>query len=92
MSHRGRILVMSIITRRAALVSSCVGFMLSGAAALAATAVRNSVGQKWIDGWNATDPERLVSAFTPDGVYEDIPFRLKKKGSAELRELHKFFS
>lgn len=33
----------------------------------------------------------LVAAFTPDGVYEDVPFGLKKKGRAELRELHKFF-
>jgi len=33
----------------------------------------------------------LVSAFTADGIYEDVPFGLKKKGSAELRELHKFF-
>lgn len=33
----------------------------------------------------------LVAAFTSDGVYEDVAFGLKKKGSAELRELHKFF-
>jgi len=33
----------------------------------------------------------LVAAFTSDGVYEDVTFGLKKKGSAELRELHKFF-
>ncbi|MBV8120578.1 MAG: nuclear transport factor 2 family protein [Alphaproteobacteria bacterium] len=46
---------------------------------------------KWIDGWNSTDPEVLVTAFTPDGVYEEVTFGLKKKGSAELRDLHKFF-
>jgi ketosteroid isomerase-like protein len=39
----------------------------------------------------SSDPEVLVSAFTPDGIYEDVTFGLKKKGSAELRDLHKFF-
>ena len=51
----------------------------------------NTIGQSWIDGWNSTDPEKLVAAFTPDGVYEDVAFGIIKKGSAELRDLHKFF-
>jgi steroid delta-isomerase-like uncharacterized protein len=50
-----------------------------------------AVAQAWIDGWNSKNPETLVSAFTADGVYEDVPFGIKKKGSTELRELHKFF-
>jgi steroid delta-isomerase-like uncharacterized protein len=49
------------------------------------------VAQNWIDGWNSTDPEKLVAAFTPEGVYEDVAFGITKKGSAELRDLHKFF-
>lgn len=32
-----------------------------------------------------------MTAFTADGTYEDVPFGIKKKGSAELRELHKYF-
>ena len=52
---------------------------------------QTAVAQNWIDGWNSTDPEKLVAAFTPDGVYEDVAFGITKKGSAELRELHKFF-
>jgi steroid delta-isomerase-like uncharacterized protein len=50
-----------------------------------------AVAQAWIDGWNSKDAEKLVSAFTADGIYEDVPFNIKKKGTAELRELHKFF-
>jgi steroid delta-isomerase-like uncharacterized protein len=81
---------MSLIARRAAIIGSSISMMLPRAT-LAATSVGKSVAQKWIDGWNATDPEAFVSAFTSDGVYEDMAFGLKKKGSAELRELHKFF-
>ena len=81
---------MSIIARRAAIIGSSVGLMLPKAV-FAASSASKSIGQKWIDGWNATDPDAFVAAFTPDGVYEDVAFGLKKKGSAELRELHKFF-
>ena len=72
---------MSIIARRAAIVGTSIGLMLPGVAAQSATSASKSVGQKWIDGWNSADPEVLVSAFTPDGVYEDVPFGLKKKGA-----------
>ena len=82
---------MMIVARRFALAGSCAGLVLSGASTHAAPTGRHPLAQKWIDGWNATDPAKLVSAFTPDGIYEDIPFVLKKKGSAELRELHKYF-
>ena len=81
---------MSIIARRVAIIGSSVGLMLPKAV-LAASSASKSVGQKWIDGWNTAHPEAFVAAFTADGVYEDVPFGLKKKGSAELRELHKFF-
>ena len=82
---------MSIVARRSVIFGSSLGLMLSGTAARTVAAAAKSVGQKWIDGWNSADPEVLVAAFTPDGVYEDVTFGLKKKGSAELRELHKFF-
>jgi uncharacterized protein (TIGR02246 family) len=81
---------MSIIARRATIIGSSVGLMLPKAV-MAASSASKSVGQKWIDGWNTADPEAFVAAFTADGVYEDVPFGLKKKGSAQLRELHKFF-
>ncbi len=76
---------MSIIARRAAIMSSCASLMIPGAA----TAAGRSLGQQWIDGWNAADPDHLVAAFTPDAIYEDVAFGVKKKGSAGLRELHK---
>src|SRR5271165_6663045 len=82
---------MSPIARRRLIVGSSIGLVVSGAAVPTAAAAGKTVGQKWIDGWNTTNPELLVAAFTPDGVYEDVTFGLKKKGSAELRELHKFF-
>ena len=82
---------MSIIARRAAIVGSAIGLMVPSMGAQSASSVSKSVGQKWIDGWNSSDPEVLVSAFTPDGIYEDVTFGLKKKGSAELRDFHKFF-
>jgi hypothetical protein len=83
---------MAIIARRVAIVGSCVGLMLPSVTALSATSsASKSVGQKWIDGWNSTDPGMFVSAFTPDGIYEDVTFGLNKKGSNELRDLHKFF-
>jgi steroid delta-isomerase-like uncharacterized protein len=81
---------MSLIARRAAIIGSPIAMMLPGAVH-AATSVGKPVAQKWIDGWNAPDPEALVAAFTPDGIYVDMAFGLTKKGSAELRELHKFF-
>src|SRR5262249_6001459 len=71
-------------------VATTLGMLSAISTARAASADR-SVGQKWIDGWNSRDAEKLVAAFTPDGVYRDVTFDLTKKGSAELRELHKFF-
>jgi steroid delta-isomerase-like uncharacterized protein len=82
---------MSIIARRAAIIGSSVGLLLPKAVFAASSAHKKSIGQKWIDGWNATNPDALVAAFTPDGVYEDVAFGFKKKGSAELRELHRSF-
>jgi steroid delta-isomerase-like uncharacterized protein len=60
-------------------------FWVSGAHA------QSSLVQKWIDGWNSSTPQVLVSDFTPDGYYEDVPSGLKKRGSREIRDLHKHF-
>lgn len=82
---------METVARRNLILGASAGLILGGGAAGKVNAAGKSVGQKWIDGWNSSNPELLVAAFTPDGVYEDVTFGLKKKGSAELRDLHKFF-
>jgi steroid delta-isomerase-like uncharacterized protein len=89
---------MTELTRRTALTgvvaataATALGGISTASTARAAMSMASSVGQKWIDGWNSPDPEKLVAAFTSDGLYRDVPFDLTKKGSAELRELHKFF-
>lgn len=82
---------MDTVARRNLILGASVGVILAGGATEKVSAAGKSVGQKWIDGWNSTDPGVLVAAFTPDGIYEDVTFGLKKKGSAELRDLHKFF-
>ncbi len=70
----------------------CTAILAGGFVGSSVTVAKDtSIAQKWIDGWNSTDPEKLVSAFTSDGVYEDVPFGIVKKGSAQIRDLHKFF-
>ena len=83
--------MMETVARRNLIRGASAGLILAGASAGKVNAADKSVGQKWIDGWNSADPEVLVAAFTSDGVYEDVAFGLKKKGSAALRDLHKFF-
>ena len=68
-----------------------VGFVFVGYDAHSATPTQNSVAQKWIDGWNSSNPQKLVDAFTPDGFYQDVPSDSHYQGRSELRELHKFF-
>jgi hypothetical protein len=70
---------MSIIARRAVIIGSSVGLILPKAVFAARSVHKKSIGQKWIDGWNATTPDALVAAFTPDGVYEDVAFGLRRK-------------
>ena len=82
---------MEIVARRNLILSASAGLILAGGAADKVNAAGKSVGQKWIDGWNSTDPEVFIAAFTPDGFYEDVAFGEKKKGSAELRDLHKSY-
>jgi hypothetical protein len=90
--------IMTELTRRtaftgvvAATAATTLGELSITSVARAATSVADSIGQQWIDGWNSPNPETLVAAFTSDGLYRDVTFDLTKKGSAELRELHKFF-
>jgi steroid delta-isomerase-like uncharacterized protein len=90
--------IMAKMTRRTALsgvvaatAATSLGELSTISTSHAAVSAASSVAQKWIDGWNSSEPEKLVAAFTSDGLYRDIPFDLTKKGSAELRELHKFF-
>lgn len=74
------------------IVSICTAILVIGfGGRQEVVAEDTSIAQRWIDGWNSTDPEKLVSAFTSDGVYEDVTFEIVKKGSRELRELHKSF-
>ena len=75
----------------AATAATSLGELSTISPSHAAVSAASSVAQKWIDGWNSPEPEKLVAAFTSDGFYRDVPFDLTKKGSAELRELHKFF-
>jgi steroid delta-isomerase-like uncharacterized protein len=90
--------IMAKMTRRTALsgvvaatAATSFGELSTISTSHAAVSAASSVAQKWIDGWNSPEPEKLVAAFTSDGLYRDVPFDLTKKGSAELRELHKFF-
>ena len=80
---------MLTVARRLAIMGSCVGLLLPGTATRTAAATSKTIGQRWIDGWNAADPHLLAETFTPDAIYEDVAFGVKKMGSAELRELHK---
>src|SRR5262245_21185387 len=90
--------IMTKMTRRTALsgvvaatAATTLGELSTISTSHAVASAASSVAQKWIDGWNSPEPEKLVAAFTSDGLYRDVPFDLTKKGSAELRELHKFF-
>ena len=46
------------------------------------------VAEKWIAAWNSHNPDRMLSLFTEDVVYEDVAFGEVSHGTAELR---KFF-
>ena len=81
---------MKQIIRVLILVGTCSA-LISAIGDRVQAADENMVAQNWIDGWNSTDSEKLVAAFTPDGVYEDVAFGITKKGSVELRDLHEFF-
>ena len=47
---------------------------------------RNFV-QKTFDDWNSHNPDRVVSRYTADVSYEDVPFGMTAHNTAELRKM-----
>jgi steroid delta-isomerase-like uncharacterized protein len=45
-----------------------------------------AVAEKWIAAWNSHNPDKMLSLFTDDIVYEDVAFGEVSRGSAELRK------
>src|SRR5713101_7401745 len=45
-----------------------------------------AVAEKWIAAWNSHNPDKMLSLFTDDIVYEDVAFGEVSQGSAELRK------
>jgi steroid delta-isomerase-like uncharacterized protein len=45
-----------------------------------------ALAEKWIAAWNSHDPDKILSLFTGDIVYEDVAFGEVSHGSAELRK------
>ena len=78
---------MSIIARRAAIIGSSVGLMLPKAV-FAARSAPQILHRPKMDRRMECDRSgrRSLPPLPADGVYEDVAFGLKKKGSAELRE------
>lgn len=52
------------------------------------TGLGAAVAEKWIAAWNSHNPDKMLSLFTEDVVYEDVAFGEVSHGTAELR---KFF-
>jgi steroid delta-isomerase-like uncharacterized protein len=42
--------------------------------------------EKLFAGWNSGDPDKVVAAFTEDGVYEDVTAGHVSRGRAEIRK------
>ena len=47
-----------------------------------------TLAQKWIAAWNSHDPDKMLSLFTDDIVYEDVPFGEVSHGGGELRKFY----
>jgi steroid delta-isomerase-like uncharacterized protein len=45
-----------------------------------------AIAEKWIAAWNSHNPDKMLSLFTDDIVYEDVAFGEVSHGSAELRK------
>ena len=43
--------------------------------------------QKTFDDWNSHNPDRVVSRYTADVSYEDVPFGMVAHGTAEFRKM-----
>jgi steroid delta-isomerase-like uncharacterized protein len=70
------------MSRTIAVTGMCLVMLLMS---LNAKAEESNVAEKWIEAWNSHDVERVLALFTPDVVYEDLPFGVRNHGSAELR-------
>ena len=45
-----------------------------------------ALAERWIAAWNSHNPDKMLSLFTDDIVYEDVAFGEVSHGSAELRK------
>ena len=67
-----------------------VTLMLSAIAMAANSKSKTDLGaalaEKWIAAWNSHNPDKMLSLFTDDIVYEDVAFGEVSHGSAELRK------
>jgi steroid delta-isomerase-like uncharacterized protein len=45
-----------------------------------------AVARKWIAAWNSHNPDKMLSLFTDDIVYEDVAFGEVSHGRAEVRK------
>ncbi len=45
-----------------------------------------ALAEKWIAAWNSHNPDKMLSLFTDDIVYEDVAFGEVSHGSTELRK------
>ncbi len=75
-----------------AILISAVVFLAygSGAGSFSVYAASYAGHPKEIDrlfaGWNSHDPDKVVAAFTEDGVYEDVTAGQVSRGRAEIRK------
>jgi steroid delta-isomerase-like uncharacterized protein len=44
------------------------------------------IADSWCAAWNSHDPEKVISIFTPDVLFEDVTFGATSHGSPELRK------
>ncbi len=42
--------------------------------------------QRWLEGWNSHDPDRLLALMTDDIVYDDSAWPTQMRGQADVRE------
>ena len=50
-----------------------------------------NLAQRWAEAWNAHDAEAVAALFTPDGLFEDVPFGVVAHGTGEIRAIADFF-
>jgi steroid delta-isomerase-like uncharacterized protein len=50
-----------------------------------------NLAQRWADAWNSHNPDAVVALFTPDGLFEDIPFGVVAHGTEEIRAAANLF-